>query len=128
MSLHASKDDTGIPQAMVEVKQSEQVGSSLTRQCGTAGWAPGRVLYAGEEIELGLRWKEVGVEDGGVIDVEWMWQLFTGVLRGHSNLVTSVASLGDGRFASGSYDNTVRVWAADGDRCSMLDDRCSMPL
>ncbi len=39
------------------------------------------------------------------------------VCRGHTRLVNAAISLGDlnaGSFASGSYDDTIRVWASDG--------------
>ncbi len=32
------------------------------------------------------------------------------VLEGHTNAVSTLAVLPDGRLASGSYDSTVRVW------------------
>ena len=33
------------------------------------------------------------------------------MLKGHTNCVMSLAVLADGRLASGSWDNTVRLWA-----------------
>ena len=34
----------------------------------------------------------------------------TARLEGHSSLVAALCMLPDGRLASGSYDNTIRLW------------------
>jgi len=43
-----------------------------------------------------------------------LWDVATracsGVLEGHTNLVLALAAPPDGRLASGSGDNTIRVW------------------
>ena len=46
-----------------------------------------------------------------------IWDLATGAiigtLRGHSNLVTAVAALPDGRIISASWDGTLKLWSAE---------------
>ena len=111
--------------------QRQAVWASLERELAQAWSQEGRVRalrYGGRDVvrEDGLTWEALGVEDGTVgLQVEWerVWT-WTGVLEGLTGRVTgevtSVASLGEGRVASGSYDNTVRIWSADG-RCERVD-------
>ena len=42
------------------------------------------------------------------------------VLEGHTNWVSAVAVLGDGRVVSGGYDNTLRVWDVDTGVCERV--------
>ena len=96
------------------MKAWERVCESLFRELSVK-WGYGyasTVSFAGRKLEsMRLRWEEVGeqLEDGAVVMVEWH-ELFMLVLEGHTDIVYSVASLGDGRLASGSFDKTVRIW------------------
>ena len=92
----------------------EEVGASLERECGKQlrlhmGCEVGvrQVVFANEELQLAERWEELGIEGGAEVHVAWDWWY---VLQGHTGVVYSVASLGDGKLASGSHDMTVRVW------------------
>ena len=61
-------------QATVRVTPSEDAWRSLRREL-RAQWGPGRpqhVEYGGENVEqVGSVWRELGVEEGAVVQVEW---------------------------------------------------------
>jgi WD40 repeat protein len=42
------------------------------------------------------------------------------VLQGHTRLVLSVIQLADGRLASGSWDNTIRIWSTSTEQCEKV--------
>ena len=53
-----------------------------------------------------------GINLGGLVD-EYLGKNFEGTskkLTGHTGGVSSICDLGDGRFASGAWDNTVCIW------------------
>jgi WD40 repeat protein len=57
----------------------------------------------------------VGNESGEIVIADLTSGEITQTLRGHINLITSIAYSPDGRFlASGSYDGTIRIWDRDG--------------
>jgi len=101
----------------------QSIQTSLKRD----GCALKKVMHGQEEITaLSIRWEELSLVEGAVIDVEW-GPLFVGLCEGHTEEVTCVASLSDGRVASGSSDKTVRIWGPGG-RCHHILTDHSGPI
>jgi len=50
-----------------------------------------------------------------------IWNIKTGecirILKGHSDLVSCLATLSNGYLASGSYDKTIRIWNSKNGKC-----------
>ena len=94
----------------------EPIGASIEREKYSGGslspfqGCPLReVLLGGMVVDPVSTWEENEIEEGATVSLQFddPWE---GTLKGHSKDVDSLASLGEGRLASGSMDKTIQTW------------------
>ena len=101
-------------QVEITVHGWEPIGASMEREKYGGSLAPFRgcplreVLLGGMVVDPLSTWEANEIEEGAKVSLQFgPWE---GTLEGHSDGVSSVASLGEGRLASGSGDKTIKIW------------------
>ena len=91
----------------------EPIGASIERETRR----PLReVLFGGMVVDpVSSTWMANDIAEGATVSLQF--EPFKGTLRGHTDRVRSVAFLGEWRFASGSYDNTIKIWNTETGAC-----------
>ena len=98
----------------------EPIGASIEREKYRSGGSLSlfqschlrEVLLGGIVLDLLSTWEANEIEEGATVSLQFE-PPFHGTLKGHTDAVRSLASLGDKRFASGSRDETIKIWNTD---------------
>ena len=97
----------------------EPIGASIEREKCRGAFnrvlSPGalrEVLFGGivlDPLSSTCSWEANQIAEGATVSLQFD-PPFQGTLKGHADTVRSVAFLGEGRLASGSYDHTIKIW------------------
>ena len=85
----------------------EPIGASIERETRRS---LREVLFGGMAVDpVSSTWEANDIAEGATVSLQFD-PPFVGTLGGHADDVFSVACLSDGRLASGSYDNRIKIW------------------
>ena len=98
----------------MEVAPLDDIYGATCEALGVPRTSQLQIFFGGEVVLAGCTVKECGLQTGAHLDVvlQLVFELSgkSRELRGHTDTVTCVVQLADGRVVSGSSDKSLRVW------------------
>ena len=104
----------------------EPIGASIEREKYRGAFnrvlSPGalrEVLFGGivlDPVTCSCSWEANQIEEGATVSLQFD-PPFVGTLEGHTDVVRSLACLGEGKLASGSRDSTIKIWNIETGDC-----------
>ena len=100
----------------ITVRPDQSVWLAVADAVGCRVRLVNQIMFGNEPVPRGESFDSIGIADGAHLGVDYRTEGID-TLKGHTSDVDSVCVLPDSNLASGSYDNSIKIWDISSREC-----------